>query len=162
MNELDFSSFHALTFDCYGTIIEWETGILAAMRPAFERRGVDAGDDELLEAFGVAETEIEAGPYKRYRDVLGDVLVRIARNRGFAPSAEEVASFGGSVGEWPPFSDSIEALRKLAGRFRLGVITNCDDDLFAATSGRLGVTFDPVVTAQQVGSYKPNHRSFEV
>jgi 2-haloacid dehalogenase len=162
MTELDFSTFRALTFDCYGTIIDWEAGILAALRPVFERRAVQARDDELLEAFGAAEAEIEAGPYQRYRDVLGEVLVRLGRDRGFEPTQEEVDAFGGSVGEWPPFGDSVEALRRLATRFRLGVITNCDDDLFATTSRGLGVTFDPVVTAQQVGSYKPSHRNFEV
>jgi 2-haloacid dehalogenase len=162
MNDLDFSRFLTLTFDCYGTIVDWESGILAAVRPSFDRRGVQATDDELLQAFGAAEAEIEAGPYKRYREVLGEVLLRIARERGFEPTDEEVDAFGRSVGEWPPFGDSIDALQRLATRFRLGVITNCDDDLFAATSRRLGLTFDPVVTAQQVGSYKPNHRNFEV
>jgi 2-haloacid dehalogenase len=162
MNDLDFSAFRALTFDCYGTIIDWERGILAAIRPAFDRRRIEAQDDDLLEAFGAAEAAIEAGPYKRYREVLGEVLVRIARDHGFEPAQDEIDAFGGSVGEWPPFEDSVDALRRLATRFRLGVITNCDDDLFAATSRRLGLTFDPVVTAQQVGSYKPNLRNFEV
>jgi 2-haloacid dehalogenase len=162
MSDLDFGAFRALTFDCYGTIIDWEAGILAALRPVFDTRSVQAGDDELLEAFGAAEAEVEAGPYQRYRDVLGDVLVRIAGDHGFEPTADEVAAFGGSVGDWPPFPDSVDALRRLATRFRLGVITNCDDDLFAATSRRLGMPFDPVVTAQQVGGYKPDHRNFEV
>jgi 2-haloacid dehalogenase len=161
MTELDFSTFRALTFDCYGTIVDWESGILAALRPGFDRRAVDVSDDALLEAFAEAEAEVEAGPYKGYREVLGEVLVRIARGHGFEPTDDEIASFGGSVGDWPPFSDSIDALQRLAARFRLGVITNCDDDLFAATNRRLGVTFDPIVTAHQVGSYKPNHRNFE-
>ena len=162
MNELDFSAFRALTFDCYGTIIDWESGILAAIRPIFDRRDVQGTDDELLEAFGAAEAEVEIGPYKRYRDVLGDVLVVMAKGHGFEPTSDEIDAFGGSVGEWPPFPDSIEALTHLATHFRLGVITNCDDDLFAATNARLGVTFDPIVTAQQVGGYKPSHRNFEV
>jgi 2-haloacid dehalogenase len=162
MTKLDFSTFRALTFDCYGTIIDWESGILASLRPVLDRRGIQASDDELLEAFGTAEADVEAGPYKRYRDVLGEVLVRIARARGFEPADDEVAAFGDSVGAWPPFADSVDALRALATRFRLGVITNCDDDLFAATNRRLGVSFDPIVTAQQVGSYKPSHRNFEV
>ena len=162
MTDLDFSPVRALTFDCYGTIVDWEAGILAALRPVFDRHGVDASDDELLEAFGAAEADVEGGPYRHYRDVLGEVLSSITREHGFEPTGEERSAFGGSVGEWPPFPDSVEALRKLATRFRLGVMTNCDDDLFAVTSNRLGMTFDPVVTAQQVGSYKPNHRNFEV
>jgi 2-haloacid dehalogenase len=162
MNGLDLSAFRALTFDCYGTIIDWEAGILGALRPILHAHGVEAGDDELLEAFGAAEAEVEAGPYKRYHDVLGDVLVRIARDRGFEPTVAEVDAFGHSVGDWPAFPDSVEALKSLASRFRLGVITNCDDDLFEASRRRLGVNFDPVVTAQQVGGYKPDHRNFEV
>jgi 2-haloacid dehalogenase len=162
MAAFEFDQFRVLTFDCYGTIVDWETGILAVLRPVLDRRGISAGDEELLEAFGTAEADIEDGPYKPYRDVLGGVLTRIASSHGFEPSEEEVAAFGGSVGEWPPFSDSVDALGRLAVRFRLGVITNCDDDLFAATNRRLRVTFDPIVTAQQVGSYKPDQRNFEV
>ena len=162
MTQLDFSRYEALTFDCYGTIVDWESGILAALRPVFDGRGVEAADETLLEAFGRFEAEIEAGPYRRYRHVLGEVIRRIASEHGFAPTAEEVAAFGGSVGDWPPFADSVDALRRLSARYRLGVITNCDDDLFAATQRRLGVTFDQVVTAEQVGGYKPSHRNFEV
>jgi 2-haloacid dehalogenase len=159
---LDFASFDALTFDCYGTLIDWETGILAALRPVFESRRVPIDDEQLLEAFGRAEAEVESGPYRRYREVLAEVLRRIAGERGIEPSAEELDAFGGSVVHWPSFADSPDALRALAARYRLGVITNCDDDLFAASNRRLGVTFDQVVTAQQVGSYKPRHGNFEV
>jgi 2-haloacid dehalogenase len=162
MNDLDLARFDALTFDCYGTLVDWETGILAAIRPVFASRGVEISDDDLLESFGRAEAEIEAGPYRRYRDVLGEVLRRVAAERGIMPTNGEVDAFGGSVVDWPPFADSRDALRRLATRYRLGVITNCDDDLFAASNERLGVTFDPIVTAQQVGAYKPNHRNFEV
>jgi 2-haloacid dehalogenase len=161
MTGLDFERVEALTFDCYGTIIDWETGILAALRPVLERGGVVAEDDALLEAFGRAEAGIEAGPYRRYRDVLEEVLRSIAAEFSFEPTIDEVQEFGGSVGDWPPFADSVDALRRLATRYRLGVITNCDDDLFAATRRRLGVDFDPIVTAEQVGRYKPNHRNFE-
>jgi 2-haloacid dehalogenase len=162
MSALDFGVFDAMTFDCYGTLVDWESGILAALRPVFERHGTQPPDDDLLEAFGRAESEIEAGPYRRYREVLGEVLRAIARGHGFEPTDEEAATFGGSVVDWPPFPDSTQALGALKSRFRLGVITNCDDDLFAASARRLGVDFDWVVTAQQVGSYKPSHRNFEV
>ena len=162
MTDLDFGRFEALTFDCYGTLIDWEAGILASLRVVLDRRELRPPDDELLEAFARHEAAVEAGPYRRYRDVLGLALRGICSDRDFAPSDAEVAGFGGSVGDWPAFADSAAALARLKSRFRLGVITNCDDDLFAASNRRLGVTFDWVVTAQQVGAYKPSERNFEV
>ena len=157
---LDYSRFEALTFDCYGTLIDWETGILAGLRGSLAAQGISPPDDELLEAFGRAEAEIEAGLYRRYREVLATSLAGVCRAYGITPSPEEAAAFGGSVVDWPAFPDSHAALARLKTRFRLGVITNCDDDLFAASNRRLGVEFDWVVTAQGVGSYKPDPRNF--
>ena len=162
MTGIDFSRFDALTFDCYGTLIDWEAGLLTAMRTVLDPHGIRPGDDELLEAFAREEASLEAGPYRRYRDVLGLALERIGAAYGIEPSADEIAAFGGSVVEWPAFPDSAAALARLKTRFRLGVLTNCDDDLFAGSNRRLGVVFDPIVTAQQVGGYKPSPRNFEV
>jgi 2-haloacid dehalogenase len=162
VSDLDFHGFDALTFDCYGTLIDWEAGILTGLRRVLDPHAVAATDDELLEAYARAEADLEAGPYRRYREVLGEGLRRVARRHGVEPTPDEVAAFGGSVGEWPAFPDSAAALARLAKRFRLGVITNCDDDLFALSNRRLGATFDWIVTAQQVGSYKPDPRNFEV
>ena len=157
---MDFGRFEALTFDCYGTLIDWEAGILAALRPVFERHAVSVTDGQLLEAFGRHEAEVEAGLYRPYRDVLGATLRSMARHVGFEPTTADVDAFGGSVEDWPAFPDSAAALAKLHSRFKLGVVTNCDDDLFAASERRLGLTFDWVVTAQQVGAYKPSERNF--
>jgi 2-haloacid dehalogenase len=162
VNGLDFDRFDVLTFDCYGTLIDWEAGILAGLRRVLDPHGVAATDDALLEAYARAEADLEAGPYRRYREVLGEGLRRVSTEQGVKPTAAEIDAFGGSVGEWPAFSDSAAALARLAKRFRLGVITNCDDDLFALSNRRLGVEFDWVVTAQQVGAYKPDPRNFEV
>ncbi len=162
MPDLDFARFDALTFDCYGTLIDWETGILAALRAVLERHGARGTDEELLDAFARHEAAVEAGPFRRYRDVLGEVLRGIAAEHGFRPDDPEVMTFGGSVADWPPFADSPAALAALAGRYRLGVITNCDNDLFAASRRRLGVDFDWIVTAEQLGSYKPAVRNFEL
>ncbi len=159
---LDFDRFDVLTFDCYGTLIDWEAGILAALRPPLASRGIDGPDDALLEAFARHEAEVEAGPYQRYRDVLGSVLTAMLAHRGAEPTEAEVARFGGSVADWPAFPDSPAALQRLHERFRLAVITNCDDDLFAASQAKLDVTFDWVVTAQQAARYKPNPRGFEL
>jgi 2-haloacid dehalogenase len=119
-------------------------------------------DDELLASFARHETAVEAGPFRRYREVLTEVARAIADELGATPSEADLASFGGSVADWPPFADSVDALARLQRRYRLGVLTNCDDDLFAASARRLQATFDPVVTAQQVGAYKPSLRGFEL
>jgi 2-haloacid dehalogenase len=159
--ELDYERFEALTFDCYGTLIDWETGILAGLRPIVGAAGVEPADDDLLEAYASVESTAETGPYRRYREILGACLREVCKGYGVELTDAEAAAFGGSVADWPAFPDSTAALRKLQTRFRLGVITNCDDDLFAASNERLGVTFDWVVTAQSVGSYKPDPRNFE-
>lgn len=156
----DFGRFDALTFDCYGTLIDWETGLLAAIRGALPgAHGVT--DEVLLEAYAGHEAAAESGPYMTYRRVLETSLRGLAGDLGLNVTLESAAGFGGSVGHWPAFPDSPAALARLQSRFRLGVITNCDDDLFVASSQRLGVVLDWVITAQQSGSYKPNPANFE-
>ena len=162
MADFDFGRFEALTFDCYGTLIDWEAGIGRGLTAVTAAHRVDAGVDDLLERYARHEAPLEAGPYRRYREILGLGMRGACAELGMETSAEEEAAFGDSVGEWPAFSDSAAALARLAERFSLGVITNCDDDLFAASNRRLGVTFDWIVTAQQAGSYKPSHRNFEM
>jgi len=160
VTDLDFGRFEALTFDCYGTLIDWEAGILAGLRRVLGPRGIEPPDDELLEVYAGFESAAEAGPYLRYRDILGRCLREVGANYGLVPDDADVAIFAGSVVDWPAFADSAEALERLHTRFRLGVVTNCDDDLFAGSAARLGIDFDWVVTAQQVGSYKPDPRNF--
>lgn len=159
---IDYGRFEALTFDCYGTLIDWEAGILAGIRRALAGRQVQPPDDELLERYARAEAALESGPYLRYREILARGLGEVCRGYGVEPGHEAAAAFGASVADWPAFADSAAALARLKTRFRLGVITNCDDDLFAASSRRLGVEFDWIVTAQSVGSYKPNPRNFTI
>ncbi len=162
MPPIDFDRFEVLTFDCYGTLIDWEAGIAAGLRDVLEPRGVVVGDEDLLERFARHEAAVEAGSYVLYREVLARALRGVCAELGVEPTQAEAAAFGGSVGDWPAFADSPDALARLAARYRLAVITNCDDDLFAASNRRLGVTFDWVITAQQVGAYKPSERNFEV
>ncbi len=157
---IDYGAFDALTFDCYGTLIDWESGLLAAFRPAIEAHGLAIDDDAILERYASHEAAAEAGPYLRYRDVLAAGLRGVLGELGAEPTPAEVEAFGGSVVDWPAFPDSAAALAALHGRFRLGVLTNCDDDLFAASARRLATDFDWVVTAQQVGSYKPTEANF--
>ncbi|MGH7709521.1 MAG: haloacid dehalogenase type II [Vulcanimicrobiaceae bacterium] len=159
---MDFSTKELLTFDCYGTLIDWESGILAALRPVLAAHGVSLEDEPLLELFAEIESDLEAGPYRPYREVLSTSLSRIASQLSFTPSRAEVEAFSRSVKAWPAFSDSVEALRVLKRRFKLAVITNVDDDLFAYSSARLGVDFDWVITAQQAQSYKPSLTGFNL
>jgi 2-haloacid dehalogenase len=156
---LDYGRFDAITFDCYGTLIDWEAGLLAAFRPILAARGLSV-DDSILERYARHEAAAEAGPYRRYRDVLAAGLRGVAGELHIEPTADEIEAFAGSVVDWPAFPDSPGALARLHERFRLGVITNCDDDLFAGSQERLGVAFDWVVTAQQVGAYKPAEANF--
>jgi 2-haloacid dehalogenase len=157
-----FGEFEALTFDCYGTLIDWEAGISVALGGMLSTHAIAPEAEELLERYAGHEAGLEAGPYRRYREILAEAARRVGRDYRVEPSRDAVEAFAASVGEWPAFPDSAAALAGLAGRYRLGVITNCDDDLFAASNRRLGVTFDWVVTAQQAGSYKPDPRNFEL
>ena len=162
MATLDFDGVDALTFDCYGTLIDWEAGLWAALESILAAHGISASSDEVLERYALHEAAAEAGPYRRYRAVLAAGLGGVAEKLGFTPDPDEVATFSGSVVDWPAFADSAAALERLHRRFRLGVITNCDDDLFAASARRLGTDFDWVVTAEQAGSYKPNEANFHL
>jgi 2-haloacid dehalogenase len=159
---LDLDSVEALTFDCYGTLIDWEAGLWAAFESILPAHGIAATVDDVLGRYARHEAAAEAGPFMRYRDVLAAGLRGVAEELGFVPTPDEVATFSGSVVDWPAFPDSAGALERLHRRFRLGVITNCDDDLFAASARRLATDFDWVVTAEQAGSYKPDEANFRL
>jgi 2-haloacid dehalogenase len=159
---LDYGPFEALTFDCYGTLIDWEAGILAALRPMLRRAQPEPEAEAVLERYAAIEAHLEADAYRPYREILSTAAREVGAAYGVQVSDAEATTFGGSVADWPAFADSQAALQRLATRFRLGVITNCDDDLFAASNRRLGVSFDWVVTAQQARSYKPSAHNFEV
>jgi 2-haloacid dehalogenase len=152
---LPFERFEALTFDCYGTLIDWERGILDALRPLLARHLVDRADDEILSCYAAEEERAERGPYRSYREVLREVVRQLGDRLGFAPAGGDLDCLGASVGSWPPFPDTVEALRSLKRRYRLAIVSNIDDDLFAVTARRLEVPFDQVITAGQVRSYKP-------
>jgi 2-haloacid dehalogenase len=158
----DPSQKDVLTFDCYGTLIDWETGILDVLQPILRSHGVQLDDDRVLEAYAEFEADAEGGPYLTYREVLATCLRRFGERFGFHPSEDELVRFSGSVGDWPAFPDSAEALAALQRCFKLSVLTNMDDDLFALSQAKLGVTFDEVVTAQQVRSYKPALAHFQI
>jgi 2-haloacid dehalogenase len=156
---LDPAAFDVLTFDCYGTLIDWESGIAAAVRLELGDAVAGVSDEQIVEAFAAVEHEAEV-PYKPYREVLALCLRGIGERLGVEVGDLQARMFGTSVGRWPAFPDSGEALQRLQERFGLAVVTNCDDDLFDQSQRRLGVVFDWVVTAQQAGSYKPDPANF--
>ena len=155
---IDPSSIGAVTFDCYGTLVDWESGILRAVGSI---AGRPIGADEraaVLGAYAELEHAAQAGAYRRYRDVLREVTgalgARFARDAGGANIADSIA-------DWPAFDETPGALARLKTRFRLGVLSNIDDDLFPASGARLGVELDALVTAESVRSYKPAPAHFE-
>ncbi len=159
---LDFSQFSWLTFDCYGTLIDWNQGILSTLRPILSAHGRNLNDTGILELFAAIERVEEAGEYRPYRQVLEAVMSKIASRLVFSLSSQEVRALPDSLGDWPPFPDTVAALRRLKTRYKLAVISNTDDDLFARTAVHLEVPFDAVVTAQQARSYKPSLNNFRL
>jgi 2-haloacid dehalogenase len=159
---VDFARKDVLTFDCYGTLIDWESGILAALQPLLRAHQTHVPDDAVLEAYAELESAIEAGPYKPYTEVLADVVRGFGRRFGFEPNAAEERALAASVGDWPAFADSPAALAALKRRFKLAIISNIDDALIAASQRRLGVDFDWIITAQQARSYKPSLNNFHL
>jgi 2-haloacid dehalogenase len=159
---LDFSRFQFLTFDCYGTLINWEAGMLPVLRGILAAHGKTVEDAALLKLYGDFEHRAEAAPYQSYRQVLASVVAQFGKEFGFAPSADESESLAASLPGWKPWPDTVSALHRLKARFRLAILSNIDDDLFAETRPQLGIDFDEVITAQQARAYKPSLKVFEL
>lgn len=156
------SDFKVLTFDCYGTLIDWETGMVEALKPLTAKVGRPLARDEILQAHAFHESTQQARtPTKPYRDLLAVVCKRLAEQWGVHAAHEECAAYGRSVRDWPAFPDSPEALRYLKQHYKLVILSNVDNESFAASNERLGVEFDAVVTAEDVGAYKPSPANFE-
>ncbi len=159
---LDFSKAKLLTFDCYGTLIDWESGIFSALRPVLAAHGKSISDAELLALYGEFEAKIEGGDYLQYREVLRSVVRAFGERLEFVPTQDEMNALPQSVARWEPWPDTVAALQRLATKFRLSIISNIDDDLFARTRQRLPVEFENVTTAQQACCYKPGHDVFKM
>jgi 2-haloacid dehalogenase len=159
---LDFSRFEILTFDCYGTLIHWEDGILGCLRRILAAHGQQIDDATILRLYGDFEASAEQGEYRSYREVLNSVVRQFGKQFGFVPGEEQVRSLADSLKEWKPWPDTVEALRLLESRFRLAIISNVDDDLFADTQPQLKVSFSQIVTAQEAQAYKPSLKIFEL
>jgi len=161
MATLDLAQFEWLSFDCYGTLIDWESGILGYLRPLLQRKGCAVADAQILNLYSEFEPRAELGPYRSYREVLATVVRDFARELRFEVTEAEAAGLAASIAGWEPFVDTIPALHSLKSRYKLAILSNVDDDLFAPSAAKLQVSFDCVVTAGQVGSYKPSRHNFE-
>lgn len=157
----NWNQYRVLTFDCYGTLIDWESGILNALKPIFITHQVKISQDDALELFGELEASQERD-YKLYRNVLENVLTEMGTRLGFEPGGDEIRAFGQSVADWHPFPDTVDALLNLKQKYKLCVLSNVDDDLFAHSARKLQVVFDDVITAQQCKSYKPSLNNFRI
>jgi 2-haloacid dehalogenase len=152
--------FTTLTFDCYGTLIDWESGLWAALAPLAKRAKL--GREAALEAFSHVENEQElTTPSLKYSTLLATVHARLARDWGIAAKAAEHETFGASVPDWPAFADSAAALGYLKKHYKLVILSNVDRKSFAASNKKLGVAFDAIYTAEDIGSYKPDARNFD-
>lgn len=158
----DFDRFEAMSFDCYGTLIDWETGMANVLRAWAARRCLTLDDEQLIAAHGRHETHVEDEmPTAPYPAVLGETLRRIGAELDAEVTDEDATAYGHSVKDWPAFPDTAAALQRLATRFKLIIVSNIDRRSFAASTPRLGVRFDAVVTAEDVGSYKPQLGHFD-
>lgn len=177
---MKLSDFDVLSFDCYGTLIDWESGLYAALTPLLKRAGADPADpasshagtalsqpgvdlsrDAVLQAFARLESRQQVKtPEMAYPDLLAEVHGQLATEWDVAQDPAEAAAFGASIGDWPPFPDTAEALRYLKRHFRLIILSNVDRTSFQVTNRCLGVAFDAVYTAQDIGSYKPDRGNF--
>lgn len=153
--------YDIITFDCYGTLIDWETGISDAMMSAARAAGVTLDRRAVLDAHEAVEPAVQAGRFRPYRDVLEVVAQRIAERHGWRLEGAAHETLWRSLPRWRPFPDTNAALEALrAAGYRLGILSNIDDDLLAETRTHFTVPFDLIVTAQQVRSYKPAHPHF--
>ena len=159
---MKLTDFKALTFDCYGTLIDWESGMVAGLKPLTSKLDRTLSRNEILEAHARHESSQQKWtPGKRYAELLPIVYKRLAEEWGISVTLEECNTYGRSVKDWPAFADSVGALQYLKKYYKLVILSNVDNESFKGSNDRLGVKFDAVYSAEDVGSYKPSDRNFD-
>ena len=159
---MNLGNFDALSFDCYGTLIDWEAGLAAVLRTWADAHGLQLGDQQLLTAYSTHEARAEADhPTDLYPAILARAARSLGEQFGVPVSDDEAEALAVSVPDWPAFPDSAEALQRLSRRYQLIILSNVDRASFAASNRRLSVTFASILTAEDIGSYKPSPRNFE-
>jgi 2-haloacid dehalogenase/putative hydrolase of the HAD superfamily len=158
---MKLSDFKALTFDCYGTLIDWEPGMIAHLQPWAKRNGVQMSDAALLETYSKGEHALEkANPGMLYPDILAGAHKELAKTLKIPVDEKAARAFGDSIGDWEPFADSTEALAYLKKHYKLVILSNVNNAGVAKSAAKMGNPFDDIITAEQVGSYKPVHNHF--
>jgi 2-haloacid dehalogenase len=156
------TDFKALTFDCYGTLIDWETGMVEALKPLTNKVSRKLRRDQILEAHARHESSQQVQtPAKVYRDLLATVYCRLAEEWGVTVSWNDCLAYGRSIRNWPTFADTVASLQYLKRHYKLAILSNVDNESFSFSNEKLGVDFDAVYTAEDCGSYKPSARNFE-
>ena len=159
---MKLTDFEALSFDCYGTLIDWEAGIAAVLGPWAAANGLNMTNEELLTAYSLHEANAELDhPDELYPQILSRAFCSLGEELGVSVSDTDAEAFSVSVPAWPAFADSIDALARLAKRYKLIILSNVDNASFAGSNKRLGVTFTSILTAENIGSYKPSQRNFD-
>ena len=156
---INFQQFEVLSFDCYGTLIDWESGILTPIKTILSSHNISISDQQILELFAERESIQEAREYLKYREILKKIVHNFGEQLNFVPNDTELNALADSVQDWQPFSDTVEALKALKTRYKLTILSNIDDD--SETAKKLEVEFDWIITAEQVKSYKPSLQNFE-
>lgn len=157
---MNSTTWDTISFDCYGTLVDWETGITSAFENAAAVRRREIRSEAIIPAYHEVEPEVQAGPYRPYREVLREVAVRVAERLAWRLEPEDAGFLADSLPEWPVFSDTGAGLRRLGKKYRLAILSNIDNDLLGATIERIDVGFDWTVTAEDLQSYKPNLAHF--
>jgi 2-haloalkanoic acid dehalogenase type II len=150
-----------ISFDCYGTLVDWEGGISAAFQKAASQDGINLQRPAIIAAYHEVEPQIQATDYRPYREVLGEAATLVASRLGWELNPDRAGFLAESLPDWPVFADTGAALGRLKSRFSIAILSNIDDDLLQATIDRIGVEFDWTITAQQIRSYKPAHPHFQ-
>lgn len=158
---MNYDNIKIISFDCYGTLIDWESGILNALRPFFDRSKIEVSNELILNEFASQESEAEKGSFKSYKEILKIVLIELSKNFEFELFSKEEYTISDSIKYWVPFHDSVEALKLLSTKYELAIISNIDNDLFSYSESNLKTKFSHIITAEQVGSYKPSHNNFK-
>ncbi|MEZ5758690.1 MAG: haloacid dehalogenase type II [Emcibacteraceae bacterium] len=159
---MKLTDFKALTFDCYGTLIDWESGMIEALRPLTNKVDRDLSRDEILAAHGKLEHAQQIyTPGRRYNEILSTVYKRLAEQWGVTVSWEECRTYGQSIKNWPAFADTPGALQYLKKYYKLVILSNVDHESFQHSNQKLQVDFDAIYTAEDIGSYKPEQRNFD-
>ncbi|HDD35384.1 MAG TPA: haloacid dehalogenase type II [Candidatus Desulfofervidus auxilii] len=153
-----FDRFEVLTFDCYGTLIDWEKGILSVLKPIFSKHAVNVSDEEVLKTYAEIEAKIEKGPFIKYKKVLQKVMQEFCNRYNLNAELDCLVN---SLKDWPPFPDTVPTLKAFKKRYKLAIISNIDKELFSFTQKRLLIKFDWIILSEEIKAYKPSLINFE-